>query len=215
MRDAQRTPEHEAERTREEKRPVQVATDGVGPLYQRDWLLKIEECPVSPEQALLALRRNFPDYSPELLAGFKRPDGGGELLEEGDTMHVRLTGGGHAGVVAVAVEERSLTLRTQSGHMESGRVTFAATQDEDGALVLRIRTRARIRDVVRSAAYELGGKAVQSTIWSQFLKSWAQTLGGKVVGDVTEHTEEVEDDAADRGEVDVPTLAVEAPDRAA
>ena len=60
-------------------------------------------------------------------------------------MHVHMRGIGDFGVVVSHVEDGSFTLRTLEGHPEAGRITFGASRDAAGHLVLRIRSRARLR----------------------------------------------------------------------
>jgi hypothetical protein len=153
------------------------------------------------------IRRDFPRFAPDLLAKFSGPPDEGRPLEVGDTMHVRITGSGHAAVLVTHRDERSLTVRTLEGHLEAGRNTFGAYYDEVGRLVGHVRSRSRIRDYPRMAQYWLGGKAAQTTIWVTFLKRLAEACGGEVVGDVRVSTEEVPDSPEDLGQEDGPTYS--------
>ncbi len=194
------------DRTQEEQRPVQVAPEGVGPLLQRDYVLTLEGSPCTPEQVIEHIRSDFPRFSPDVLSKFTRTVGEGRPLEVGDTLHVRITGGGHAGVIVSHMDARSLTVRTQEGHMEAGRNTFGAYYDALGRLVLRIRSRSRIRDLPRSVGYWLFGKNAQAEVWCTYLRRLAETCGGHPVGDVAVTTVEVEDTPADEGALELPTF---------
>jgi hypothetical protein len=192
--------------TREEKRPVQLASHGVGPLYQRDYVVVIEGSCCTAEDVAMRLRTGFPSFSPEHLAWFRRPDDATDPLVVGDTMHVFIQGAGHCGVRVVHVDERSLTLRTQGGHIEAGRITFGAYHDEVDRLVCRIRSRARIADPVRLLGYVLLGKLAQTRIWIGFLERLAAACGGKLLDHVLVATDTVAESPADRGEEDAPTF---------
>lgn len=193
-------------RTREERRPVQVAPEGIGPLLQRDYVLTLEGSPCTPERVVELIRTDFPRFAPDALSKFTRTVGEGRPLEIGDTLHVRITGGGHAGVIVSQLDARSLTVRTQEGHMEAGRNTFGAYYDALGRLVLRIRSRSRIRDLPRSVGYWLFGKNAQAEVWCTYLRRLAEACGGHPIGDVAVTTVEVEDSPADAGEVELPTF---------
>jgi hypothetical protein len=196
------------EPTPEEQRRVQLAPEGVGPLFLRDYVLTMEGSRCSPEEVIQRMREDFPSLSPDLLAKFTRPKTDAGPLAVGSTMHVDIKGAGHCGVMVTHLEPRSLTLRTQEGHFEAGRITFAAYPDDQGRIVLHIRSRARIRDPHRYVLYGLGGMYAQATIWITFLKRLAAACGGEGVGNVATSTEEVEDSHLDLGEGDGPTLCL-------
>ncbi len=193
-------------KSREEMRPVQLATNGVGALWQRDYLAVVEGSSMSAEAAVLLMRTDFARFSPGLLADFSRPDGGTGPLEEGDTMHINIRGAGHCAVITTLIEPRSFTFRTQEGHLEAGRITFGAERLPTGQLQLHIRSRSRIVDAVRNVLYLTVGRHAQTTIWVTFLKRLAEALGGTVAGEVQTTMEEVKELPADWGEVEKPTL---------
>jgi hypothetical protein len=210
---AQKEPDRSREpgRTEEEERDLQLASEGAGPLLQRDYVAVVDRGGCPPEEAIRRLRNDFPRYSPELLASFRRPEGAAGPLAVGDTMHVHIRGAGPAGVIVTGVEPSSLTLRTLEGHQEAGVITFAAHRDETGRLVLRIRSRARQRNLPRFFGYALLGKTAQTQIWVQFLKALVADCAGHLVGDVIVATDEVEETPLDRGEEEKPTIAVPEP----
>jgi hypothetical protein len=149
-------------KSREERRSVQSAEEGLGPLLQRDYLGIIEGGKYSPEGVLDMVRGRFAEFSPSELAEFTRPDGASHPLRPGDTMHVFMPGAGHAAVVVSLLDPRTFTLRTLEGHLEAGRITFGAERDAAGRLVFRIRSRSTISDLARLIAYRLLGIHVQT-----------------------------------------------------
>jgi len=96
-------------RTREERRPLQLASDGVGRLLQRDYVAVAGASRLTPEALMLRVRGDFSGFAPRELAEFSRPHGDTPLLNVGDTMHVLIRGAGHCAVVCVLVDPLSLT----------------------------------------------------------------------------------------------------------
>lgn len=199
-------PPRDVARSEEEERRVQLAKHGAGPMLQRDYVIVLEGAKCSPEALMLKLRTEFPRFSPKLHCTFSRPRGSEGPLQVGDTMHVHLRGAGHAAVLATHVDSLRLTLRTQEGHQEAGRITFGADYDAGGRLVVRIRSRARQRNLPRFLGYAFLGMKIQSRIWSGFLTSLAADCGGRMLGGVMTCTDRVPESPADRGEEEAATL---------
>ena len=192
--------------TREELRPVQYASQGVGRLFQRDYVGVVAQSRLTPEALLLRVRKDFPCFSPRELAVFSPPHGSPDALDVGDTMHVLIRGHGHCGVVCTLVDDLSFTVRTLQGHLEAGTNTFGACYDAAGRIVCRIRARSRIRDRVRYAGYLLLGIHAQTRIWTTFVERMAAASGGRIVGEVMTSTEEARELPIDRGEEEAPTF---------
>jgi hypothetical protein len=190
----------------EEQRKVQLATEGVGPLLQRDYVIVIEESHCTPEQAVQWVRTDFPRFSPEELARFTLPGDGSRPLDLNDTMHVLMAGTLQCGVQVVHRDRNSFTLRTLEGHPEAGRITFGAYEDEGGRLVCRIRSRARLRHQLHRFIYQLLGKHPQTRTWIVFLERLAAACGGRRLSEVLTSTEIVPETPADRGAEDTPTF---------
>jgi len=189
--------------------PVQPTPEGSGPLLQRDYVLVVRDAACTPEAALEKVRADFPSFSPEQFARFKRPEGETGLLGPEDRMGIDLTGYGYCEVVLTDLDPLDFTLRTIQGHAEAGRITFAALTDISGNLVLRIRSRARAFNPLIYVGHALLGQHMQTRIWMTFLQRWAEACGGEVLGDVICETDRVEESRADRGEVDCPTVQTE------
>lgn len=190
----------------EEKHEVQPAPEGRGPLLQRDYAGVIEGTDWTPERLVERVRTDFPRFSPEELARFSRCGDPSHPIQEGEEMEVHIKGTGCHKVVAVRVEPRSLTLRTLQGHPEAGRITFGSYYDDQGRLIFRIRSRARINNLIRLIGYFLMGKAAQTHIWTTFIERVAEEAGGRIPGKVEVSTEEVEDSLPDMGGLDTPTF---------
>jgi hypothetical protein len=199
---------HTGEKSREEKRPVQPAPEGVGPLLQRDYVGVIEGSRLAPEAVVDLVRNDFAHFAPDLLAKFSRPDEKPNPLALGDTMHVFIPGVGHGGVVVAHLDDLRLTLRTLEGHFEAGTITFGADADPAGRVVFRIRSRSTINNPLRLLMYLTVGIHMQTHIWVTFVERVAEAAGGRVLGRVLVSTDRVHERPIDRGEVDAPTFHV-------
>jgi hypothetical protein len=193
----------------EERRGIQLASEGAGPLLQRDYVIVLEGSACTPEAVAEKIRSDFPLFSPVELARFTRPAGAAGPLVVGDTMHVRIRAVGDCGVMVTHREPRSLTLRTLEGHPEAGRITFGAYRDEAGHLVCRIRSRARQRNRRLFTGYLMAGIHGQTRVWVTFLERLAAACGGRLLGEVLTSTDEVEELPEDWGAGEAPTFVTQ------
>ncbi|MBW3623913.1 MAG: DUF1990 domain-containing protein [Armatimonadetes bacterium] len=186
---------------------VVPATDGAGPLLQRDYWAVIEGTRCTPEELFRLVVEDFPAFAPGEIACFNYfPDGSAGPLDLDMEMAIEIR---HAGICHVRVvhkDDRSLTLRTLDGHPEAGRITFGAYYDRTGRLKFRIRSRARSSDPLRYVGYQLFGKGMQTLTWVTFVERVAKASGGWIHGEVHVETNEVTDTLADQGELDTPTF---------
>lgn len=194
----------------EEQRRNQFAPEGVGPLLQRDYVLVLEESRCTPEEAALLIRTEFPRFSPDALARFTRSGDLTRPLDRGDTMHILMVGLVQCAVRVIHLDRYSLTLGTLEDHPEAGRITFGAYPDEGGRLVLRIRSRSRLRHHLHWHNYALLGKRGQTWTWVTFLERLAEACGGRKRSEVITSTEKDIDIPADRGLEYVPTFTSQA-----
>jgi hypothetical protein len=185
---------------------VQLATEGTGPLWQRDYSGVIVDTPYAPEEVMRLLLREFPRFSPEEGAAFHRLGDPSQPLVMDEEMTIDLRGYGECAVRVVRVDERSLTLRTLEGHLEAGRITFGAYRDERSRLVFRITGRYRISGPLRYVGYRLFGMPIQEAIWGEFIKRVAAAVGGRLEGEVEVNTRKVPELAGDRGELETATF---------
>ena len=183
----------------------QTATDGAGPLLQRDYWANIANSRLSPEEIITLLAGQFPRFAPEAIAAFafvQLPP-----LKVGDEMHIHIRGYGDCHVRVMMLQPRSITLVTLEDHYEAGRITFGAWQEGD-EIVFKIRSRARVRSRPHVFPFLSGGHFVQKQLWVHFVRNVAQACNEEVEVDVREDTEEVPADLADMGETIAPTFEV-------
>jgi len=149
--------------------------NGFGPLWQKIFRLSIKGSTVSPEEALAALKQNFPTFQPSFNHFFPPPAG----IAPGEIVLIdSITPGGpvSTGVLVLYADEQSFTFACPQGHPESGFVTFSA-HEENGDTIIQILGLARANDPIYEAAFRFVGSKVQGRIWTHVLSSLAAYLG--------------------------------------
>ncbi|MBV9468443.1 MAG: DUF1990 family protein [Abitibacteriaceae bacterium] len=194
------------------QRDTLVASDGAGPLLQRDYWATIHGSACTPEEAVQKVLKDFPEFSPRHLAEFSGDTMSAEAetatkpLSLGDEMQIQIKMTGLSQVRIVHIDERSMTMRTLKGHPEAGRITFGAYYDAEDHLIFRIRSRARASSSLKYVGYELFGKAMQTEVWITFVQRVAEACGGTIQAEVQVNETEVSATVADTGELDTPTF---------
>lgn len=194
---------------RPDDRGTVFASQGFGPLLEREYMAVIDGATCSPEELGDRIRREFVSFAPSETARFvceARQDN--EPLQRGDVLEIALSLVGDCRVMVVHLDERSLTLRTMDGHPELGRITFASGRDEQGRLTFRIQSRTRANGMANFAGFLLMGKQMQSRCWINFIGNVAEACGGSVLDAVKVRTAPVKEQDADRpGGPDEPTCS--------
>ncbi len=155
--------------------------NGFGRLCQKIFRLHIDDPAISPEQAIEALKENFPSFQPSFNRFYPSPGG----IQAGEIVLIdSSTPGGpvSTGVMILYADERSFTFNTPQGHPECGFVSFSAQRSSEGTIV-QILGLARASDPVYEAAFRLVGSKIQTRIWTHVLTSLALHLG--VPADIT------------------------------
>ncbi|WP_169976772.1 DUF1990 family protein [Tautonia rosea] len=185
------------------------ASQGYGPLLQREYVAVIEGSDCSPEEVADRVRTDFVTFAPRETARFKcRSHEEGEPLKVGDVLDITLSLVGACRVKVVHVDDRSLTLRTMEGHPEVGRITFVADRDDQGRQRFGIMSRTRANGLTNFAGFLLMGKQMQARCWINFIGNLAEACNGRVLGAVKVRTRAVEETPADRpGGPDEPTCS--------
>ena len=155
--------------------------NGFGRLCQKVFRLHISDPIISPEEAIAALKENFPSFQPSFNRFYPSPGG----IQAGEIVLIdSSTPGGpvSTGVMILYADERSFTFNTPQGHPECGFVSFSAHEGSEGTIV-QIVGLARASDPVYEAAFRLVGSKIQTRIWTHVLTSLAVHLG--VPADIT------------------------------
>lgn len=179
-----------------EGKDLKPATEGAGPLLQRDYWAVIAGSRLGPRELASYVAENFTALPPEALVCF-HPNGNGRPLDLGDEMEIDIRMAGRCGVRVVHRDANSLTLGTLEGHPEAGRITFGAYRNARGDVVFHIRSRARASGLSRYLEFLAGGDPMQTNTWVDFINCLASSVGSGVVDGIRVEQEEMEDEPAD------------------
>lgn len=190
----------------EESTELQPASEGVGPLLQRDYWAVIRACSLSPQELITQVREQFLDFPPEELVVFRHP---GEKehprLEVGDELEVVIRMMDPVRVRVTHMNDCSITLGTSRDHPEAGRITFGAYRNDHQDVIFHIRSRARPASSMDYAGFLVTGDPMQTNTWTEYIDFLAHRVGEGVVDSIHVEEEKVpqeEDDAA----MDSPTF---------
>jgi pyruvate/2-oxoglutarate dehydrogenase complex dihydrolipoamide dehydrogenase (E3) component/anti-anti-sigma regulatory factor len=149
--------------------------NGFGQLWQKIFRLYIKGSTVTPDQAVAALKQNFPSFQPSFNRFFPSSAG----IAPGEIVLIdSMTPGGpvSTGILVLYADEQSFTFACPQGHPESGFVTFSG-HTENGNTIVQILGLARANDPLYEAAFRFIGSKVQGRIWTHVLSSLATYLG--------------------------------------
>lgn len=183
--------DHRGVRQEELREGLQPASEGVGPLVQRDYWCVIRQCCFRPRELLSFVRHNFPRIPPKELARFEPSGGEGAPLEIGDTLEIHIPGAGTVAVRVVDLGSNSFTVATLMGHPIAGRITFGAYPNAHGDVVFHIRSRSRAANTLERLGHLVAGDPMQTTTWTDFLDRLAHMTGDGVIGVIHEEESEV------------------------
>jgi len=183
------------------------ASEGSGPLLERDYSAVIEKSRFTPEQVGALLREKFEAFAPPETASFQKAGGQRAPLAVGDALEIRIALMGKCEVRVVHTDDRSLTLRTVKGHPEAGRITFGADSDDGGRLLFHILSRTRASGLVNYLGFLVVGKQMQSRCWIRFIDRLAGECGGRIAGRIRVRTLKVDEGLEDRPGHDGPTFS--------
>ena len=188
---------------------VQHVREGVGPVYQRRYQVRISGSPMNAPQLMRRLGDDLNAASPVEVAVFDKTSGAPGSLELGDEYIVHMPGPWNCPVRVVDRTPTSFRFVTLQGHLEAGEIEFRAEDTPEGDVVFAIESWARSGDRVAEILYARVGiaKEMQLHMWTHFCSRVAALSGGDIVGDVTVETERAEV-GQDRGRL---TRAVAAP----
>jgi hypothetical protein len=182
------------------------ASEGSGPLLQRDYWAVIQNCRLTAAELADLVAREFNTFAPEALVTFKRDEGTQGELEEGDELEVSIKVAGTCRVRVLHRDRNSFTLGTLEGHPEAGRITFGAYPNDHGDVIFHIRSRARSGSALKYAGFLAAGEPMQTTTWTDFVDRVAHTTGDGVVGVIHAETTEIEDEPDDPETLCSPTF---------
>ena len=159
---------------------VQLAEDGVGPLFHRRYQVVIRDATLSPEDLMGPLIADPNRAAPSEFARFMKTLGSEGEMEPGDEYSVRMPGPWNGPVRVLAVSPTSFRLATLEGHLEAGQIEFAV--HENDGLVFSIESWARSGDRLSKLLYQnlRMAKEVQLHMWTSFLERAVHRSGGRI-----------------------------------
>jgi hypothetical protein len=172
----------------------QPAATGSGPWLERRYYIDVVRPHLTPAQLMAQVQADLPQFSPELLADFKKERGAAHApLQVGDEFSIKILGPWNGRVRVTHAGPVSFEFITLEGHPEAGRIHFEAHALDGRADALRfeIRSRARSRDGLVAFAFDTigGGLLVQEATWVEFCRRAAAACGGQALGNVVVETE--------------------------
>lgn len=178
------------------------ATDGAGPLLQRDYWAVFAGVPTRPSELMMYVKSNFCALPPAALVTFTAPDG----VRLDAVLDIVITPGQRCGVRVVHEDAQSLTLATLTGHPEAGRITFGAYRNTAGAIVFHIRSRARSGTALQRLGFLAIGDTMQTNTWADFIRNTAASVNARIAGIIHADTQAVDETIEDEEPLRCPTF---------
>lgn len=189
---------------------LQFASDGTGPLLQRDYWAVIHDCRIHPQEIIELLRSKFDQLAPEGLVRFISAARPNQPLSVGDLMEVKIRMTSEVKVRVVDISDLSLTIATVEGHPEAGKITFGAYHNDRGDVIFHIRSRARSSSALHFAGFLTAGDAMQTNTWTDFIDRLAHTVGDGVIGGQIFADKQEVDEQTEDADANTPTFIARA-----
>jgi hypothetical protein len=178
------------------------ASQGAGPLLQRDYWAALAGCPLSPQGVMAHVKAHFCELPPRELVEFVAPGGLGCDAE----LDIAIKPAQQCRVRVVHEDPQSLTLGTLEGHPEAGRITFGAYRNPQDAVIFHIRSRARSSTTAKLLGFLAIGEALQTNTWTDFINNLAGSLGLRIDGPIHADTARVDELPEDCTPATAPTF---------
>ena len=177
------------------------ASQGVGPLLQRDYWAVFTDCRFRPSELITQIKQDFCSLPPSPLVQFEAGSG----IRLGADLDIRIAPAQQCCVRVVHEDAQSFTLGTLDGHPEAGRITFGAYRNPRGDVIFHIRSRARSATIPGRIGFLAIGDAMQTNTWTDFITNAAAAAGARINGVIHASTEEVEPVPEDDDPLESPT----------
>lgn len=178
------------------------ASQGVGPLLQRDYWAVFPGCELKPSELMGLIRTHFCEFPPAALVRFDAGAG----ISVGSELEIDILPAQHCAVRVIHTDAQSFTLGTLEGHPEAGRITFGAYRNPAGEIVIHIRSRARSSSAPNRLGFLAIGDAMQTNTWTDFIVNVAAAAGTTIPGVIHAETQEVDAVPEDDEPLDSPTF---------
>jgi len=172
---------------------IQRPEDGVGPLFHRRYVIRMQGSGLSAGELMTRLRADVNAVVPTEFARFLKVRGGDGPLSVGDEYVVRMPGPWDGPVRVVEVTEVSLRLATLEGHLEAGQIEFRSDGDREH-LVFSIESWARSADRLSNLLYHQlrMAKETQLHMWISVLERVGRLANGTRNGPLRIETRRIE-----------------------
>ena len=182
-----------------------AATQGAGPLLQRDYWAVFTGSPLTPSDVMAYVKAHFCSLPPASLVSFDAPHG----LARDATLNIVIKPSQACAVRVVHETPQSVTLATLQGHPEAGRITFGAYRNVDGHVIFHIRSRARSATTLKRVGFLAIGDAMQTNTWTDFIRNTAAGVGAHIAGAIHADTQHVDETPEDDAPLIAPTFTAE------
>ena len=179
-----------------------AATQGAGPLLQRDYWSILDDCALTPSEVIALVKEKFCTLPPAALVAFDAPDG----LGLDSVVNILIRPSQRCAVRIIHENAQSVTFGTLAGHPEAGRITFGAYRNANGSVIFHIRSRARSTNVLSRLGFLAIGDAVQTNTWTDFIRNTAALVGARIHDVIHADTTEVEELPEDDNPLQSPTF---------
>jgi uncharacterized protein (UPF0548 family) len=181
---------------------VLPATQGAGPLLQRDYWAIFGGCSLRPSEVMAHVKSHFCELPPASLVRFLAPAG----LSTNAELDIVIVPAQSCRVRVMHHDAQSLTLGTLEGHPEAGRITFGAYRNPAGDVIFHIRSRARSASASKRVGFLAIGDAMQTNTWTDFINNTAAAVGAHIPDAIRAETKEVEELPEDDHPLQSPTF---------
>jgi hypothetical protein len=178
------------------------ASEGVGPLLQRDYWAVFSGCTLKPSELIEHIREHFCEFPPAALVRFDASAG----FAIGAQLDIDILPAQRCAVRVIHADAQSFTLGTLEGHPEAGRITFGAYRNPNGQVIFHIRSRARSSSAPNRLGFLAIGDAMQTNTWTDFITNVAATVGSPIRDVIHAETQNVEPVAEDDEPLNSPTF---------
>lgn len=178
------------------------ATQGAGPLLQRDYWAVLDDCNLKPSEVMAYIKAHFCELPPPSLVQFDASNG----VDKDAELDIRIKPVQQCRVRVTHCDAQSLTLGTLAGHPEAGRITFGAYRNPEGDVIFHIRSRARSASAAKRLGFLAIGDAMQTNTWTDFINNTAAALGARIRDAIVADTQHVDELPEDDQPLDTPTF---------
>ena len=165
---------------------VQRVEDGVGPLVNRRYSVRIAGAALPPAQLITRFAGDPNCATPAEVAVFEKIRGATDEMQVGDEFLIRMPGPWDGPVRVIDRTPTSFRLTTLRGHIEAGQIEFRCRAAGGGQLTFEIESWARSGDWLSNLLYTRLrlAKEIQLNLWVETCLRLVRNVGGRPRGGV-------------------------------